>query len=70
MEPSKIDDTILLCEGVAQVGVAGIPASYFDPSQDNKHFLPRAFVIKKPGSNLTVEDMVKFVEGILLKLSD
>jgi hypothetical protein len=64
VEPSKIDNIVLGCEGVAQAGVAGIPTSYFDAAQDGeRHFLPRAFVLKRDGYKLTAEDVVNYVKG-------
>ena len=40
---------------VVDVGVIGIP----QPPDD----LPKAFVVKRPGSTLTEEDIVSFVKG-------
>ena len=55
--PAQIDNLLLRCEGVVQVGVAGVPAAVI------QGFVPRAFVVKKTGSLLSEEDVVNFVDG-------
>ncbi len=63
--PSKIENIILQCEGVAQVGVAGVPAFAILGGDETApaRFLPRAFVILRPGAKTTTEDIVNFVKG-------
>ena len=41
---------------VADVGVVGVP-------DEAAGELPKAFVVKKEGTQLTAEEIVKFVEG-------
>lgn len=62
--PSKIENIILQCEGVAQVGVAGVPAFAILGGDEiaPARFLPRAFVILRPGAKTTTEDIVNFVK--------
>jgi acyl-CoA synthetase (AMP-forming)/AMP-acid ligase II len=60
--PANIDNLILRCKDVEQVGVAGVPATTFG-NPDSTGSVPRAFAVKRPGSTLTEEDLVRFVQG-------
>ena len=53
---------ILSLPGVQDVGVIGVPA----PVQGDGE-VPRAFVVKKPGSDITADDLVQAVADKVAK---
>ncbi len=65
MAPSEIDDLVLSCKSVVQVGVTGVPASSVGHDDgDAAASVPRAFVIKKPESRLTEDEVDEHVKGL------
>ena len=54
VSPSEMEDVIRQHPDVMDVGVIGIPDDYAGE-------LPRAYVVKKPGTSLTEEDLKNFV---------
>lgn len=56
--PAELEAVLLKHEGIQDVGVIGIPDKLCGE-------LPKAFVVKKPGINLTEEQVIKFLEGKL-----
>jgi len=59
--PRRIEEAILEHEGVAEVTVIGIPDSYRGEA-------PKAFVRLKPGSVVTADELLAFLEPHLSKL--
>lgn len=56
VSPTELESIVMQIPGVADVAVVGIPDVLAGE-------LPRAFVVKKPGSSLTEDDIVKFVDN-------
>ncbi|XP_063821991.1 uncharacterized protein LOC135071999 [Ostrinia nubilalis] len=54
VSPAELEAVVLLHEAVKDVGVIGTP----DPTAGE---LPTAFVVKKPGSNVSEKDIIEFV---------
>ena len=52
--PASLEDIILKHQDVADVGVVGVP-------DEEAGELPRAYVVKKPGKDVTEEGIVEFV---------
>lgn len=58
--PAVLEDILLRHDAVADAGVVGIP-------DDIGGELPRAYVVKQPGTNVTEKKLLKFVEGNINK---
>lgn len=56
VSPTELESIVMQIPGVADVAVVGIPDVLSGE-------LPRAFVVKKPGTSLTEDDIVKFVDN-------
>ena len=54
--PATLEDILLRHDAVADVGVIGVP-------DEEAGELPRAYVVKKPGKNVTEKDLQDFVAG-------
>ena len=52
----ELEDVIQDLSGVESVVVVGVP-------DEDYHELSKAFVVKKPGSSLTEEDVISAVKG-------
>ena len=52
--PAELEDLLRTIPDVADVAVIGIP-------HERSGEAPRAYIVKKPGSQLSEEDVVKFV---------
>ena len=52
--PAELEDLLRTVPDVADVAVIGIPHERFGEA-------PRAYIVKKPGSTLSEQDIVKFV---------
>jgi len=55
-----VEDVIQALPGVESVVVIGIP-------HEDYNEIPKAFVVKQPGSSITEEDITRIVEGNQLK---
>ena len=55
--PATLEDILLRHEGVADVGVIGVP-------DEEAGELPRAFVVKKHNKHTSEEELQNFVAGI------
>ena len=55
--PAELEGLLINHPGVADVGVIGIP----DLSAGQ---LPKAFIVKKPGINVTKQEIHAYVKGI------
>lgn len=51
-----LEDILLRHESIADAGVVGMP-------DESAGELPRAYVVKQPGTNVTENELLKFVEG-------
>ena len=58
--PAELEDVLLTHPAVADVGVVGVEAA-----EDGDGEVPRAFIVLKPGSQLTQQDVAQFMEGKL-----
>ena len=56
VSPAELEAVILTQPDVVDVGVIGLP-------DEAAGELPHAWVVRKPGSKVTEQDIVKFVEG-------
>lgn len=56
--PSELEHLLLTHEEVADAAVIGIPDEFAGE-------LPRAYVVKRPGSTVSQSDIIRFVEGKL-----
>lgn len=54
--PAVLEDILLRHESIADAGVVGMP-------DESAGELPRAYVVKQPGTNVTENELLKFVEG-------
>ena len=54
--PSELEHLLLTHEEVADAAVIGIPDEFAGE-------LPRAYVVKRPGSTLSESDLIRFVDG-------
>lgn len=59
ISPSEIESYILGLPGVLDVGVVGIP-------NENDQYHPMALVVKESSSNITEQEIIDAVKGILL----
>ena len=55
--PASLEDILLRHDAVADVGVIGVP-------DEEAGELPRAYVVTKPGKNVTEKTLQEFVAGI------
>jgi 4-coumarate--CoA ligase len=53
--PTEIENILIKMEGVADIAVVGVP-------DDRAGELPKAFIVRKPGSNITAEDVAKYLQ--------
>ena len=58
--PASLEDILLRHESVADAGVVGIP-------DEAAGELPRAYVVKRPGTRVTEKDIQDFVAGMATK---
>lgn len=56
MAPKELEEVLLLIKGVADAAVIGV-------QQENVGEVPMAFVVKENGTELSEEDIMKFVSG-------
>lgn len=59
MAPAELEALLLTHPAVADVGVVGVPDAMSGE-------LPRAYIVKKADVVVTEQDLIKFVEGMLL----
>lgn len=59
--PSELEHLLLTHPDVAESAVIGVP-------DEEAGELPKAFIVKKPGSKITESDLVKFIDGIVLHM--
>ena len=59
--PASLEDILLRHESVADAGVVGIP-------DEAAGELPRAYVVKRPGAQVTEKDIQDFVAGMKTRL--
>ena len=55
MAPAELEDLLLRHDAVADAGVIGIP--------HEEEELARAYVVRQPGSDVTADELVKYVAG-------
>ena len=60
--PASLEDVLLHHDAVADVGVVGLP-------DEEAGELPRAYVVKKAGKEVTEEQLVEFVNGKIMLYS-
>lgn len=56
--PAQLEGILQKMDGVADVAVIGVP-------DDVAGELPKAFVVKKEGSNITEEDVMEYVSALV-----
>lgn len=57
--PAELEAILLTCPEIKDAAVIGLP-------HEEAGELPTAFIVKQKGSNITAEDIIKFVNGKLL----
>lgn len=55
--PATLEDILLKHDAVADVGVVGMP-------DEDAGELPRAYVVKKAGKEVTEEELIAYVAGL------
>jgi len=56
--PAELEDVLLTHPAVADVGVVGV-----DAPQDGDGEVPKAFIVRKPDTQLTEQEIAQFLEG-------
>ncbi|XP_059482016.1 probable 4-coumarate--CoA ligase 1 [Neocloeon triangulifer] len=56
VSPTELEALLIKCEGVADVAVIGVP-------DERSGEVPKAFIVKKPGSTVTVESINEYLES-------
>lgn len=59
--PAELEDLLLKMPGVLDSAVIGIPNLESDE-------LPKAFVVKEPGSNITAKEVIEYISGNILNI--